>query len=128
MGIVDGFAGCVYVDPDEETLEKYRKLQEAEIEKQKLLKELRGKETVTKSGRKIKLYANIGGIGDLNFVLENDAAGIGLFRSEFLYLQNDTFPTEDEQFKAYRTVAEMMAGKEVVIRTLGIGATVASTT
>ena len=122
MGIVDGFAGCVYVDPDEETLEKYRKLQEAELEKQKLLKELRGKETVTKSGRKIKLYANIGGIGDLNFVLENDAAGIGLFRSEFLYLQNDTFPTEDEQFKAYRTVAEMMAGKEVVIRTLDIGA------
>ena len=93
-----------------------------EIEKQRLLKELRGKETVTKSGRKIKLYANIGGIGDLNFVLENDAAGIGLFRSEFLYLQNDTFPTEDEQFKAYRTVAEMMAGKEVVIRTLDIGA------
>ncbi len=122
MGIVDGFSGSMFVDPDEETLEKYKKLQTEEAEKRKLLKELKGKETVTKSGRKIKLYANIGGIGDLNFVLENDAAGIGLFRSEFLYLQNDDFPSEDEQFKAYRTVAEMMAGKEVVIRTLDIGA------
>ncbi|MDO5702935.1 MAG: phosphoenolpyruvate--protein phosphotransferase, partial [Lachnospiraceae bacterium] len=122
MGIVDGFKGIVIADPDEETMEKYKKLQAEEQEKQRLLKELKGKDTVTKSGRKIKLYANIGGIGDLNFVLENDAAGVGLFRSEFLYLQGDTFPTEDEQFKAYRTVAEMMAGKEVVIRTLDIGA------
>ena len=84
--------------------------------------ELKGKETVTKSGRKIRLYANIGGIGDLNFVRDNDAAGIGLFRSEFLYLQSKDYPTEEEQFKAYRTVVEMMAGKEVVVRTLDIGA------
>ena len=122
MGIVDGFTGTLYVDPDEATLEKYQELAEKEEEKQRLLKELKGQETVTKSGRKIKLYANIGGIGDMNFVMENDAAGIGLFRSEFLYLQSSDFPTEEEQFKAYRTVAEMMAGKEVVIRTLDIGA------
>ncbi len=122
MGIVDGFTGQVFIDPDEETLAKYIKQREAEQEKQKLLLELKGKETVTKSGRKIKLYANIGGIGDLNFVKENDAAGIGLFRSEFLYLSSNDFPSEDEQFQAYRTVAEMMAGKEVVVRTLDIGA------
>lgn len=122
LGIVDGFTGRVYVDPDEATLLKYQKQAEAEEEKQKLLRELKGKETVTKSGRKIKLYANIGGIGDLNFVLENDAAGVGLFRSEFLYLQSSDYPKEDDQFKAYRTVAEMMAGKEVVVRTLDIGA------
>ncbi len=122
MGIVDGMEGKLIVDPDEATLEKYTKAAEAEAEKKRLLKELKGKETVTKSGRKIKLYANIGGIGDLNFVLENDAAGVGLFRSEFLYLQSNDYPTEEEQFKAYRTVAEMMAGKEVVVRTLDIGA------
>ncbi|MDO4620295.1 MAG: phosphoenolpyruvate--protein phosphotransferase [Lachnospiraceae bacterium] len=122
MGIVDGFAGVVYVDPDEETMTKYRNLQKEEEEKAELLREYKGKETVTKSGRKIKLYANIGGIGDLNFVKENDAAGIGLFRSEFLYLENSDFPTEEEQFKAYKTVVEMMAGKEVVVRTLDIGA------
>ncbi len=119
---MDGFTGRVYVDPDEATLLKYQKQAEAEEEKQKLLRELKGKETVTKSGRKIKLYANIGGIGDLNFVLENDAAGVGLFRSEFLYLQSSDYPKEDDQFKAYRTVAKMMAGKEVVVRTLDIGA------
>ena len=122
VGIVDGFEGKLIVDPDEDTLAKYQKQAEAEAEKQRLLRELKGKETVTKSGRKIKLYANIGGIGDLNFVLENDAAGVGLFRSEFLYLQSSDYPTEEEQFKAYRTVAEMMAGKEVVVRTLDIGA------
>ena len=122
MGIVDGFTGQVFVDPDDPTLEKYMKMKEAEEEKAALLKELKGKESVTKSGRKVKLYANIGGIGDLNFVKENDAEGVGLFRSEFLYLQNSDFPTEDEQFKAYRTVAEMLAGKEVVVRTLDIGA------
>ena len=122
MGIVDGFTGQVFIDPDEATLGKYLKLREAEEEKQQLLRELKGKDTMTKSGHKVKLYANIGGIGDLNFVMENDAAGIGLFRSEFLYLQSSDFPTEDEQFKAYRTVAEMMAGKEVVVRTLDIGA------
>ena len=122
MGIVDGFKGCIIVDPDEETLKKYEEQAAAEEEKKRLLRELKGKETVTKSGRKIKLYANIGGIGDLNFVKENDAAGIGLFRSEFLYLSSNDFPSEDEQFQAYRTVAEMMAGKEVVVRTLDIGA------
>ncbi len=121
-GIVDGFTGKVYVDPDEETLKKYQDQQAKEKEKKALLAELKGKETVTKSGRKIKLYGNIGGVGDVGFVLENDADGIGLFRSEFLYLQSDNFPTEEDQFKAYRTVAEMMAGKEVVIRTLDIGA------
>ena len=122
MGIVDGAKGVIYVDPDEETLAKYRRMEEEEAEKARLLKELKGKETVTKSGRKIRLYANIGGIGDLNFVRDNDAAGIGLFRSEFLYLQSKDYPTEEEQFKAYRTVVEMMAGKEVVVRTLDIGA------
>ncbi len=122
LGIVDGFTGKIFVDPDEDTLKKYQNLADAEAEKKRLLKELKGKDTVTRSGRKIKLYANIGGIGDLNFVLENDAAGIGLFRSEFLYLQSNDYPSEDEQFKAYRTVAEMMAGKEVVVRTLDIGA------
>ena len=114
--------GSIIVDPDEATLESYKKKLAEEQEKQRLLRELKGKETVTKSGRKIKLYANIGGIGDLNFVMENDAAGVGLFRSEFLYLQSDNYPTEEEQFKAYRTVAEMLAGKEVVVRTLDIGA------
>ena len=122
MGIVDGFKGTIYVDPDEETLEKYKKLRAAEEEKAALLRELKGKDTVTKSGRKVKLYANIGGIGDLNFVKDNDAQGVGLFRSEFLYLQSSDYPTEEEQFKAYRTVAEMLAGKEVVVRTLDIGA------
>jgi phosphotransferase system enzyme I (PtsI) len=122
LGIVDGYEGKIFVDPDDETLGKYQKKVEQEEEQKRLLKELKGKDTVTKFGRKIKLYANIGGIGDLNFVLENDAAGIGLFRSEFLYLQSNDYPTEDEQFKAYRTVAEMMAGKEVVVRTLDIGA------
>ncbi|HUM84519.1 MAG TPA: phosphoenolpyruvate--protein phosphotransferase [Lachnospiraceae bacterium] len=122
MGIVDGFTGTVYIDPDEDTLTKYQMQQDKEKEKKALLAELKGKDTVTKSGRKIKLYGNIGGVGDVGFVLENDAAGIGLFRSEFLYLQSDGYPTEEEQFKAYRTVAEMMAGKEVVIRTLDIGA------
>ncbi|MDO4614932.1 MAG: phosphoenolpyruvate--protein phosphotransferase [Lachnospiraceae bacterium] len=122
MGIVDGFTGSIYVDPDADILEKYQQMAEEEAEKQRLLIQLKGKDTVTKSGKAIKLYANIGGIGDLNFVLENDAAGIGLFRSEFLYLQSEDYPTEEEQFKAYRTVAEMMAGKEVVIRTLDIGA------
>ena len=121
-GIVDGFKGEIIVDPDPETIEKYRQLQEAEEAKQKLLLELKGKESVTKSGKKIKLYANIGGIGDVGFVLENDGEGVGLFRSEFLYLQSDNFPTEEEQFLAYKQVAEAMGGKEVVVRTLDIGA------
>ena len=122
MAIVDGFNGAIYVDPDESTLARYRKKQEEEEEKKRLLRELRGLPSETKSGHKVKVYANIGGIGDLSFVKENDAEGVGLFRSEFLYLQSDNYPTEDEQFKAYRTVAEMLAGKEVVVRTLDIGA------
>lgn len=121
-GIVDGFEGVLYVDPDEETKEKYRKKQEEEQEKARLLQELKGMPNITKDGREIKLYANIGGVGDVPSVLQNDAAGIGLFRSEFLYLETDTFPTEENQFNAYRSVVQTMAGKKVIIRTLDIGA------
>lgn len=121
-GIVDGFEGVLYVDPDEETIEKYKKLQSQEQEKARLLQELKGKPNVTKDGREIKLYANIGGVGDVSSVLQNDAGGIGLFRSEFLYLESDTFPTEEEQFNAYRQVVQAMAGRKVIIRTLDIGA------
>lgn len=121
-GIVDGFEGVLYVDPDEETIEKYKKLQLQEQEKARLLQELKGKPNVTKDGREIKLYANIGGVGDVSSVLQNDAGGIGLFRSEFLYLESDTFPTEEEQFNAYRQVVQAMAGRKVIIRTLDIGA------
>ena len=122
MAIVDGFDGKVYIEPDEETLERYQKQKEEEEKKQKLLLELKGKETVTKGGKKINLYANIGGVSDVAEVLANDANGIGLFRSEFLYLQSETFPTEEEQFRAYKTVVETMAGKKVIVRTLDIGA------
>ena len=122
MGIVDGFTGCIFVDPDEKTLARYRRHVAEELAKKQLLAELKGKETITKSGRRIRLYANISGIEDLDSVFENDAAGIGLFRSEFLYLRSDDFPSEEEQFEAYRTVAERMDGREVVIRTLDIGA------
>ena len=121
-GIVDGFEGILYVDPDEETIEKYRQKQEEEKEKARLLQELKGMPSVTKDGREVKLYANIGGVGDVPSVLQNDAAGIGLFRSEFLYLESDTYPTEEDQFNAYRSVAQTMAGKKVIIRTLDIGA------
>lgn len=120
--IVDGIKGEIIIEPDAETLSKYRTMQKEEAEKKKLLKEMKGKETATKSGRKIRLYSNIGGTGDLPAVLENDAEGIGLFRSEFLYLEKDDYPTEEEQFAAYKTVAESMAGKLVIIRTLDIGA------
>lgn len=122
FGIVDGFEGILYVDPDEETIQKYRQKQEEEREKARLLQELKGMPNVTKDGKEIKLYANIGGIGDVPAVLQNDASGIGLFRSEFLYLESDTFPTEEEQFNAYRSVVQTMAGKKVIIRTLDIGA------
>lgn len=122
IGIVDGEKGCLIVDPDEETLVRYNKLLEDERCKKELLNKLRGKDSVTRSGRKINLYANIGNVSDLALVLKNDAAGIGLFRSEFLYLEKDNFPTEDEQFAVYRQVAETMAGKKVIIRTLDIGA------
>lgn len=121
-GIVDGFEGVLYVDPDEETIERYRRLQKQEQEKAQLLQELKGKPNVTKDGREIRLYANIGSVSDVTAVLQNDAGGIGLFRSEFLYLESDTFPTEEEQFNAYRQVVQAMAGKKVIIRTLDIGA------
>ncbi|MDO5382010.1 MAG: phosphoenolpyruvate--protein phosphotransferase [Eubacteriales bacterium] len=122
QGIVDGTNGCIYIDPDEETLERMKKEMRKEQEKKELLQTLKGKEDVTLDGKKIKLYANIGNIRDLANVINNDAAGIGLFRSEFIYLERDTFPTEEEQFAIYRTVAESMAGKQVIIRTLDIGA------
>ena len=122
MGIVDGRDGCIYVDPDEETLARMEKLRREEQEKKELLQTLKGRENITIDGKKIMLYANIGNSKDLAAVLQNDAGGIGLFRSEFLYLERETFPTEEEQFQIYRTVAETMAGKPVIIRTLDIGA------
>ncbi|MBQ7677854.1 MAG: phosphoenolpyruvate--protein phosphotransferase [Lachnospiraceae bacterium] len=122
MGIVDGFEGKLLVDPDEALIESYKKRQEKEAEKQRMLQELKGKETVTIDGKSIHLYANIGGVKDVADVLENDAEGVGLFRSEFLYLETDDFPTEEQQFKAYQTVAAGLAGKKVIIRTLDIGA------
>ena len=120
--IVDGAKGILIVEPDEVTLSEYEKLQELATKQKELLQQLKGKETITKSGQKVNLYANIGSVGDLMTVLKNDAEGIGLFRSEFLYLQTEDYPTEEEQFKVYRQVAETMAGKKVVIRTLDIGA------
>ena len=122
MGIVDGNSGCLYVDPDNEKLGYYRKKQDEQLKQKELLQLLKGREDITIDGRKIKLYANIGNVKDVMTVKANDAAGIGLFRSEFIYLERDTFPTEEEQFNIYRTVAENMAGKTVIIRTLDIGA------
>ncbi len=122
LGIVDGAEGRIYVDPDEETLGRYVKAQQEETEKKELLQTLKGKENVTLDGQNILLYANIGNIKDLATVLQNDAGGIGLFRSEFIYLEREDFPTEEEQFKIYRTVAETMGKKRVIIRTLDIGA------
>lgn len=122
MGIVDGNSGCLYVDPDNEKLAYYRKKQDEQLKQKELLQLLKGREDITIDGRKIKLYANIGNVKDVMTVKANDAAGIGLFRSEFIYLERDTFPTEEEQFNIYRTVAENMAGKPVIIRTLDIGA------
>ncbi len=120
--VIDGFDGKIYIDPDEETLELMKDKQAKDREKKLLLQELKGKENVTLSGQKINIYANIGNTSDVGSVLQNDAGGIGLFRSEFLYLENDTFPTEEQQFHVYKTVAENMAGKKVIIRTLDIGA------
>lgn len=122
LAIVDGTSGKIYVDPDEETLAKMREKLQEEHEQKELLQKLKGAETVTLDGKKIKLYANIGNIKDLALVIQNDASGIGLFRSEFIYLEKDNFPTEEEQFAIYKTVAETMAGKQVIIRTLDIGA------
>lgn len=122
VGIVDGKNGCIYVDPDEDTLGRMQQLKLEEQEKKELLQTLKGRGNITIDGKKIMLYANIGNSKDLAAVLQNDAGGIGLFRSEFIYLERDTFPTEEEQFQIYRTVAETMAGKPVIIRTLDIGA------
>ena len=122
MGIVDGYEGKLIIDPPVSVLETYQKRKEADEEKKRLLLELKGKENVTIDGTKINLYANIGSVADVASVLANDAGGIGLFRSEFLYLESSDYPTEEEQFAAYRKVAESMAGKKVIIRTLDIGA------
>ena len=122
VGIVDGFEGKIIIDPDEETLKVYQEKKKQEDDKKRLLQELKGQDNVTLDGKRINLYANIGGVGDVASVLANDAGGIGLFRSEFLYLESDTYPTEEAQFSAYRKVAENMAGKKVIIRTLDIGA------
>lgn len=120
--IIDGAKGILYVEPEEEILAQMQERKKAEEEQKELLLALRGKENITLDGRKIKLYANIGNSKDLAMVLQNDAGGIGLFRSEFLYLEKEDYPTEEEQFAVYKTVAETMAGKKVIIRTLDIGA------
>ena len=122
MAVIDGFTGILYVDPDEETLARMQEKRAKDLEQKELLNQLKGKENVTRSGQKINVYANIGNVSDLGAVLKNDAGGIGLFRSEFLYLENSTFPKEDQQFAVYKQVAESMAGKKVIIRTLDIGA------
>ena len=122
QAIIDGFSGKFIIEPEADVLEEYQKKQAEQQERRRLLAEQKGKPTVTKIGKAIKLFANIGSVSDLQSVMENDAAGIGLFRSEFLYLESDAYPTEEEQFKAYKMVAETMAGKKVIIRTLDIGA------
>ena len=122
MAVVDGYTGTFYIDPDEDILKKMQEKKEEDIKARELLQELKGKEDVTVDGKHIKLYANIGGVKDVASVLANDAAGIGLFRSEFLYLEADNYPDEEAQFQAYKTVAENMAGKKVIVRTLDIGA------
>lgn len=120
--VVDGFSGQVIFEPEEDVRKETKKRMQEEAEKQKLLEELKGKENITPDGRKINIYANIGSVGDLGYVMENDAGGIGLFRSEFLYLGRNDFPTEEEQFQAYKQAVQTMAGKKVIIRTLDIGA------
>lgn len=120
--IVDGANGCLIIEPDEETMKEYQAKKQEYLAQQELLQQFRGKETVSLDGQKVKLYANIGNASDIGAVIKNDAAGIGLFRSEFLYLENDNFPTEEEQFKVYKYVAETMGQKQVIIRTLDIGA------
>lgn len=120
--IVDGFTGEIYLDPDEQTLTKMEEKRAADEEKKRLLQDLKGKENVTLDGKKINIYANIGSVDNIGAVLLNDAGGIGLFRSEFLYLENTDYPTEEQQFHAYKRVLESMAGKKVIIRTLDIGA------
>ena len=120
--IVDGFTGEIFVDPDEETKARLLEKQQKDLEQKRLLQELKGKKNITKDGTEIQIYANIGGVDHIGAVLMNDAGGIGLFRSEFLYLENSDYPTEEQQFLAYKRVLESMAGKKVIIRTLDIGA------
>ena len=122
LAVVDGLNGKIYVEPDAQTLEEMKKRRQAELEKKELQQLLKGKDNVTLDGKKIMLYANIGNIKDLATVIQNDAGGIGLFRSEFIYLEKDRYPTEEEQFSIYKTAVETMAGKRVIIRTLDIGA------
>lgn len=120
--IVDGFSGTVYLEPDAATVEQMTKLRDQHLRHLEMLEQLKGKENITKDGQTVRVYANIGHVPDLDYVLENDAGGIGLFRSEFLYLDSTDYPTEEEQFEAYKTVLEAMKGKLVIIRTLDIGA------
>ena len=122
MAAIDGFTGTIYIDPDEETMKAMTEKREEDRRQKALLEELKGKENITLSGQKINVYANIGNLSDVGAVLKNDAGGIGLFRSEFLYLESEDFPTEEQQFQVYKQVAENMAGKKVIIRTLDIGA------
>lgn len=122
LTVIDGFEGKIYIDPEEETLNTLKKKQAEYQQRKMLLKELKGRESITLDGRKINIYANIGNCKDVENVINNDAEGIGLFRSEFLYLESSHYPTEEEQFLAYKTVAEKMEGKKVIIRTLDIGA------
>lgn len=122
LAVVDGYEGVIYIDPNPEILAQKKEVLAKEQEKKELLLQLKGKENVTLDGQKINLYANIGNTKDLALVMKNDANGIGLFRSEFIYLGSDDYPTEDQQFAIYKQVAETMAGKKVIIRTLDIGA------
>ena len=122
FAIVDGASGKFYVEPEEDVLQEMEKKRQTYVEQKELLETLKGKENVTLDGQKVKLYANIGDSKDLATVLQNDAEGIGLFRSEFIYLERDTFPTEEEQFLIYKQVVQTLAGKKVIIRTLDIGA------
>ena len=122
IAVLDGYTGTLYIDAGKDTIDKFKKRQDEDIKSRELLQNLKGKEDITLDGRKIKLYANIGSVKDVANVLANDAAGIGLFRSEFLYLETNNYPDEESQFTAYKTVAENMAGKKVIVRTLDIGA------
>ncbi len=122
IAVLDGYTGTLYIDAGKDTIDKFKKRQDEDIKSRELLQNLKGKEDITLDGRKIKLYANIGSVKDVANVLANDAAGIGLFRSEFLYLETNDYPDEESQFTAYKTVTENMAGKKVIVRTLDIGA------
>lgn len=122
FAVIDGFSGYVYIDPDNDTIDKLKYKQKMKNNQRSLLEKLKGRENITIDGKHINVYANIGNLSDIGSVIANDAGGIGLFRSEFLYLESSDYPTEEEQFKVYKSVAEKMAGKKVIIRTLDIGA------